>query len=264
VEQLYSWLDQGVIWLFFFPFLSNNPYGGNIFIQIGRWLLFPQPNLAHQHFKCPDHVWGVMPVSLFHFYMTLHGLFAIIFTHFIINMASCVSWQSWWTKSYTVIGYLGRQDGSILPWYSLFHFINFLLTMLVWSRWMDTSLNHFFCLFMDLNSVSETYKHKLKSLGQYPAIWPHTPRSIINDMYTLRRHVSSFSSTFFLFLASFSTLRENAFSCSLIYMQKKFRRHATILWAWGPHMKRSGIIIMYFFFWSISVVQNPKFLNLIG
>ena len=44
------------------------------------------------------------------------------------------------------------------------HIINPLLTKLVRSRWLD-----FFCVFMDLDSVS-VHNHAKKELGQYPAI----------------------------------------------------------------------------------------------
>ena len=53
--------------------------------------------------------------------------------------------------------------------FSKSHIINPLLTKLVRSRWLDIGLVLFFCVFMDLNSVS-VHKHAKKELGQYPAI----------------------------------------------------------------------------------------------
>ena len=172
-----------------------------------------------------------MPVSLFHFFISIWLCMDCLqlYLHILLLI-----WLAAWADKMNQILYSSWLPGQARWLYlALVFFIP--LTMLVWSRWMDLSLYHaclvkmdghksqlFFCLFMDLNSVSKTYKHKLKSLGQYPVILTSHARSI-NHMYTLRWHVSSFSWTFFLFLASFSTLRENAFSCSLIYMQKKFR-----------------------------------------
>ena len=58
------------------------------------------------------------------------------------------------------------------------HIINPLLTKLVQARWLDIALVLFFCVFMDLDSVS-VHKHAKKELGQYPAIlW--TPSRSIN------------------------------------------------------------------------------------
>ena len=49
------------------------------------------------------------------------------------------------------------------------HIINPLLTRLVRSRWLDIGLVLFFCVFIDLDSIS-VHKHAKKELGQYPAI----------------------------------------------------------------------------------------------
>jgi len=53
------------------------------------------------------------------------------------------------------------------------HIINPLLTRLVRPRWLDIGLVLFFCVFMDLDSVS-VHKHAKKEVGQYPAILTHT------------------------------------------------------------------------------------------
>ena len=61
------------------------------------------------------------------------------------------------------------------------HIINPLLTKLVRSRWLDIGLVLFFCVFMDLDSVS-VHKHAKKELGQYPAI---LTSHLVNNPYIL-------------------------------------------------------------------------------
>ena len=63
------------------------------------------------------------------------------------------------------------------------HIINTLLTKLVWSRRLDIGLVLFFCVFMDLDSVS-VHKHAKKELGQYPAI---LNSHLVNNPYILTK-----------------------------------------------------------------------------
>ena len=85
-----------------------------------------------------------------------------------------------------------------------FHIIKPSLAKLVRSRWLDIGLV-FFCVFMDLNSVS-VHKHAQKELGQYPAI---LTSCLINNPYILS--------------CIFTSILLHVFTRSLLYCSNKFR-----------------------------------------
>jgi len=68
------------------------------------------------------------------------------------------------------------------------HVINPLLTKLVRPRWLDIGLVLFFCVFMDLDSVS-VHKHAKKELGQYPAI---LTSHLVNNPYVYHERALHF------------------------------------------------------------------------
>lgn len=136
MEQLYFWLDQGIIWLFFFQFLSNNPYGVNIFVQIlNRQVISFSPSLFSTSASQMPRTCLRSDASVFISF--LHDLAWTVCNYIYAFMIWLAARAGKMNQILPIQPLAGKMVLPKLTWYSLSHLINLLLTMLVCSRWMD-------------------------------------------------------------------------------------------------------------------------------